>query len=63
MPLLAPDKAIKGTKDPNEVYEADPVRVYKMNKEAKQWVDMVRPSLFPPTHPPTHPPTLCVCTR
>lgn len=45
MPLLAPDKAVKQGKDPNEVFEKDPVRVYRLDKENKTWVDMGKGSL------------------
>jgi len=45
MPLLAPDKAVKQGKDPNEVFEKDPVRVYRLDKESKTWVDMGKGSL------------------
>ncbi|EWM25542.1 Ran binding domain protein [Nannochloropsis gaditana] len=45
MPLLAPDKAVKQKKDPHEVFEKDPVRVYRLDKESKTWVDMGKGSL------------------
>jgi hypothetical protein len=36
---------VKQGKDPNEVFEKDPVRVYRLDKENKTWVDMGKGSL------------------
>jgi hypothetical protein len=44
MPLLEPEKAQK-QKDPNEVFEKDPIRVYRLDKESNAWTDMGKGSL------------------